>query len=702
MFKKIREWFSIQSVKNPGRMVLFTILLFNVVFFFISAGIISALSINGTESMSFIEAFFYTIKMVLDAGFMSDVTEQIGNAGATITIVCLTIILIGMISFTGAVIGYVTNTISNFIENSNSGKRKLHIQDHIVILNWNTRASEIINDLLYCDEKKKVVVLVEARKEEIEKEIEERLADTISRENQALLKSLEGMPKAKRRAEYRKHQLKRNITVIVRQGDVFSSKQLSDISLERAKAVVILGNDINNTLCKFDHKEKLEKSGKGNAQTVKTLMQVADITSAEYSNDDQKVIVEITDDWTWALVDKIIKYKQVDGKCNIVPIRVNRVLGQILSQFSLMPELNLAYRELFSNKGATIFSLEQPKAESAEEFIAEYLSTHRHAIPLTQMEDKGENYGFYSVNKTENITKKSTINPATVKVKLNRNYWMERKNVVILGHNGKCEEIMQGFKAFGNEWNKDGEEIVRIVVVDEKANLEKMDYYRKYPFVIKTVTADIYDKELICSTIESFVDANEEDTSVLILSDDSALNEDLDSHVLANLVYVQDIINRKKLADPNFDEGKIDVVVELIDPKHHDIVNNYNVDNVVISNRYKSNMITQLSETEALFNFSTDILTYDEEGSSSYESKEIYVKKAHRFFDEIPAPCTAEQLIRAVYEASVAEELGEKKNPTLVLGYVKQSGEMVLFEGNQSKINVALEKGDKLVLFAPH
>ena len=53
-------------------------------------------------------------------------------------------VLIGMITFTGAVIGYVTNYISNFIENSKSGARSLKVSRHTVILNWNSRASEIL------------------------------------------------------------------------------------------------------------------------------------------------------------------------------------------------------------------------------------------------------------------------------------------------------------------------------------------------------------------------------------------------------------------------------------------------------------------------------------------------------------------------------------------------------------------------------
>ena len=705
MKRKFNEWLSIQLVKNPGNMVLTCILLFNLLFVLLSAAIISAMSLQGTEHMSFIEAAFITVTMILDAGCIQFVIEDIGQSGVAITLICLGIIIVGMISFTGAVIGYVTNYISHFIENSNTGKRSLHISDHIVILNWNTRASEIINDLLYCETKQKVVVLVSSRKEEIEKEIDERLSDTVIRENKAIIDRYSKLPFFKRVRRIYKERFKKNITVVVREGDVFSSKQLRDISLERAQSIIILGNDINNTVCKYESKERKDAFGRGNSQTVKTLMQVADITSAEYSNDDQKIIVEITDDWTWELVSKIINYKQVDGKCHIVPVRVNKVLGQILSQFSLMPELNHVYRELFSNKGAAFYSVNMA-AEDEEEFIAKYLSEHKHALPMTFITNKSKKSGedithcYFTAAHEKDISKKSRIEPTEYKVELNHNYWIERKNIVILGHNSKCKDIMLGFEAFSSEWNNGDEQIVNLIVIDDKENLKKMNY-EQYPFVTKTVEADIYDKDKICNTIEEFVDSNIEDTSILILSDDNALNEDIDANALANLIYVQDIINRKKKNDPNFDVESIDVIVEIIDPKHHDIVNSYSVNNVVISNRYISKMITQIGEKDSLYDFYTDILTYDTDSDSeNYDSKEIYAKKVSRFFTETPKPTTADKLVRAVFAAST--EKGDTIDTTIVLGYVKPGGKIVLFSGDQSQIKVELDKRDKLILFSSH
>ena len=166
---------------------------------------------------------------------------------------------------------------------------------------------------------------------------------------------------------------------------------------------------------------------------------------------------------------------------------------------------------------------------------------------------------------------------------------------------------------------------------------------------------------------------------------------------------MQDIIRKKINANPNFDQEKIDVVVEIIDPKHYDVVRSYSVNNVIISNRYVSKMVMQLGEKAPLFDFYSDILTYDDADATTYESKEIYIKKVSTFFNEVPKPCTAYELIRAVYRASVSEELPpEKRNPALVLGYVKPGGQMVLFGRDQQNQRVALDIKDKLVIFSNH
>lgn len=175
-----------------------------------------------------------------------------------------------------------------------------------------------------------------------------------------------------------------------------------------------------------------------------------------------------------------------------------------------------------------------------------------------------------------------------------------------------------------------------------------------------------------------------------------ALSEDIDANALTYLIYVQDIIQEHVNRIPDFDKESIDVVVEIVNPKNYDVVRSYSVNNVILSNRYISKMMTQISTKESLYEFYKDILTYDELGVGKYDSKELYIKKVRRSFDEIPAPCTAYELIRAVYDATPDD------NKSIVIGYIKPGGEMVLFSGKQEEINVELDEKDKLIIFSNH
>ena len=705
MIRKIREWFSIRLAKNPGQIVLLSILFFNVAFIFLSAFIISKMSLSGTEGLGYFESAFYTISMILDAGCISYVVQEIGPENVAIALICLGIVIIGMISFTGAVIGYITNYISSFIEASNSGNHKLLMSGHFVILNWNSRALEIVNDLLYGDSVNKVVVLVGSGKADIEKQIDERLHETVKRENNKVLEDCSNKSFFARKWHCMTHKFKNKLTIIVREGDVFSSKQLFDISLHHASSIVILGEEVSDTACKYAVKDRVEKYDSGNSLTIKTLMQVSDITSASYSEDNQRIIVEVTDEWTWNLVQKIIRSKQVDGKCNIVPVRVNQILGKMMAQFSLMPELNSIYNELLSNKGASFYSSPCEKGDELS-YIKASLDSNSHVIPLTVQSEKNKNYCYYMALNEKDVNKKSDEKLSGIPVRLNKNFWLEKKKIIILGHNSKCHEIMDGFASFLSEWSyKDSDDLLlSIVVIDDEKSLEKMGYYKEYPFVIKTVAAELFEKDLICDSINEFLELNAEDVSVLILSDDLVTGDEVDAGMFANLVYVQDIIRDKVEADPDFDVGSIDVIAEINDPKHHDVVSSYSVKNVVISNRFISKMITQIGEKDAIFDFYQDILEYDDDDSKDgYDSKEVYVKKAKDFFAGLPTDCTADKLIRGVFDASCDPEIPlEKQNVSVLLGIVKQSGEIQLFSGDQTMTDVMVGEKDKVIVFSNH
>jgi len=676
MYKKFKEKINIILVTKPRHVVLLIILLLNIILISGAALVISLLAPADIEG-GFWPSIFYTISMILDAGCVQYVVADIGQTSVTLIIVCLITVLIGMITFSGAVIGYITNYISSFIEDANEGERPLNISDHTVILNWNNRAAEIVHDLLFTEKREVIVILVDKGKEVITQRIKDRLSETLKKNPR----------------------LARKNTVIIKEGDTYSTEQLANISVNKAKSIIILDDDNLNYL--EANKKDAVRNHHGNTNTIKTLIQVAEMTSSTDSMDNQNIIVEVEDDWTQKICETIISHKERLNKCHIIAVPVNKILGSILSQFSIMPELNLVYGELFSNDGAEFFCSKCDKPLDDENtWIEKRLEDHARAIPIGVTETRKGWHEFYVAQSDEDTNPKEYMDEVDVEVSLNPNFMMEQKNIVILGHNSRTKQLMEGFFAFRKEWNRHTElekkEVLNIIAIDTKENLELMNYYKDCPFVTKCVEADIYDDKLICDTINEFVDENKNDTTVLILSDDMAEPEDVDSNALTYLVYLHDIVKKRLKANPSFDIEKIDVIVEIINPKNYDVVHNYSVNNVVISNRYVSKLLTQIGSKDALYEMYCDILSYDEEDADVFISKEMYTKPVTQFFTELPPECTGAELVRSVYKAS------PETNKSLVLGFVSPGGRMTLFTGDNLKKKFTLHKKDKIIVYSNH
>jgi len=365
-----------------------------------------------------------------------------------------------------------------------------------------------------------------------------------------------------------------------------------------------------------------------------------------------------------------------------------------------MPELNLVYNTLFSNKGVSLFVKATNDYNLTDaEFVSKYIQNHFEAIPLTIVHDEdGKLYHYYMSDSMQHI-ENTDITPSKceLQVSINPNYDILDKHILILGHNSKSVAIMEGLKAFNKKWKKKNEpDVLDVTIIDSKSNLDNHACYEQYAFVNNVIGADVYDEEIINIAISDFVKNFKGRGSIIILSNDTVPEEDIDADVLTYMVFINKIINKRIEDDPSFDSDSIDLVVEILNPRNFDILRHYSTKNVVISNRYISKMMMQIGEKEAIFHFYEDLLDYDVGDTESFASKELFIKRAVEFFNEIPQPCTASDLIRAVWHNSPDD------NKSLVLGYFCPEGKMTLFTGNQKEINVALTNKHKLILFSNH
>ena len=691
--KKFRGWFSVQVAQHPNRVVLVFIILFNVLFITVSAAVISSLSLSGTEKMNFFHAAYYTVTMILDAGCIEAVITDIGTAGVALTLPCLAVIIIGMITFTGAVIGYLTNILNNFIENASAGNTRLYLSNHTVILNWNAKAPEIVNDLLYSDNKEMVVALVKSGRDDIKKEIEERLYLTIEKENALVRQKAQTMPFFARRRYLKNNKLGNNVSFIVIEGNIFSQKQLRDIRIDAAKSVIILSTDPSESAA-----EDGSYADEGSPQAVKALMQAADIVAAGKAAQHQTIIIEITDVWTYDIVQRIIRGKELGDKCNIVLFSVEEFLGQLLAQLSITPQMTAVYDDLFSNKGAAIYT-EPVKTDDEIGYIREYLAAHTNAIPLTLLTQHGESCFCFAAETQKSIQNKQKPNRTSCSVKLN-SIQSECKRVIMVGHNSQVEEIMHSYEAYIASQSCQGQSSpLKVTVMDAADNLKRMGHYRRYAFVEETIEVDIYHVEKTFEKMGRLLFQTPEPTCILILSDDTQLDENADSSALMYLAYIQDFIKEMLRKNPGYDKSGLKTIVEITDPGHYDIVRGYDMADAVISNRFTGNIIIQIGEKEAIHEFYKELLRYDADQPGGL-SKKPQLVKVSSFFTQTPPPCTAYDLVCAVFEASVSSAEGaQKRYPALVLGYVKADGETVIFSGDLSEINVSLEAEDRVIVY---
>ncbi|MDD3113663.1 MAG: hypothetical protein PHP61_02890 [Candidatus Izemoplasmatales bacterium] len=582
-----KQWFSIKKDQNARGLLLGGIVLFNVLLWII-ASIISYLAYPDIYDGLPNALWSSALAWMLDPGNFDP------NLPILIRILSVMVIIVSMITFTGGIIGYVASLFSAFIDSARQGKGKLLIKDHVLILNWNFKALELIADYIY-SELTTVVVLSDKDKGEVEAAIKRKLFD----------------------AHITKKAM-RKINVIVRTGQVFSRADLDNVSIECARTVIILANE-----------EEINKSGSViDTLSMKTLMLATHMNIPK----DQTIIIEVVAPETIQLINEHIS-PNVGMHDRIIAIYPDELMGSIIGQTILMPDLNSVYRELLSFEGAEFYTI--PACDPLE-----YLMEHNYAVPIYPMSGL-----LYLLASCPEDIGKTRNEPLTIDktVKLRRAIHAKDRSIVIFGKNRKLPFIIASLKRYQEE---------------EKTHI--------------TITmVDSNEPEVIAKSIQNLDHID----TILILSNDQMDASECDSDVLVTLLMIQDIAK----------QHDAEIVIELLDPRHYDIAQGYNIRNTIISNEYISLFISQLSKNRRLFDLIIDLLTYDEVGSDQ-ETYELYTYQADEIFAEkFPIHfASASEMIISCRKESAGE--------VIVIGVIID-GKKRLFKGN-------LDQGEPISLNA--
>ncbi len=451
--QKIRSSVSMQTFKHPKLFVIMIMVLLNIVILLIAAWI--ALIINDGFG-GYIDALFNgAVKWLLTPNAILEVEDPETLA------LSVAVLVVGLVLFTGAIIGIATNTLKDYFQSKDENSGMLRVNDHIVILNWNNKVPELIADLIYVRTRKMTIVLMGAiDKPFAEKQIQQALKNTA------------------------KNTKIDNLNVFVKAGDPLLKKDLESISIEKARAVLIMSKDVNAVT-----HAALSNS---DLSTIRILLSLGQIDFEK----NPVLVSEVKDINTKEKLLNLSSKVSTLKDYEIIPVCFDRRLGQIIAQSIIHPSIEDVYLSLFSFEGSEIYRVEGKSFE-------EVLKTHSHAIPLA--EAKGDVFVLSENNKTKLHTSEHTVKPRSLKpgtfdVK-------ELEDVYIIASNNKLPFIQNAFESYGRLYES-------------------------------PVDVNLVSMESLSDTVDTI---NKKDTPVtlILLSDETADKEVYDANVFNALIYIE-------------------------------------------------------------------------------------------------------------------------------------------------------------------
>ena len=391
--KKTRSIVSVSTYKRPQLFIILTMVGINIIILAIAA--IIAMLIN-PDINDFLSAMGHSIKWLLTPNAILDIEH-------TQTLILATIVLvIGLILFSGTIIALTTNAIKEYFQKKESNSGKIYLENHIVILNYNTKVPELVSDLLYIGEKDvNIMILSEIDKLIIEKQLLNEL-----RKSKSTLQSLS------------------NLRLLVKQGNPLYQSELNDISIEHAKSILVMNKD--------DKMQDLDDLH-SDMNVTKIILGLAEFQMINHPT----IVCEVKHYDSKLKIESLHKLVKGLSTHTIIPICFDRRLGQIMAQTILDNRIDDIYLSLFSFQGSEVYLAKSLSFDDC-------MLNNPYAIPL---EEKGSDL-YVLADQYESIHIKSTHHLTPKKLKSKG--WKEQNPtpIYVIGKNNKLKFLIESFLAY--------------------------------------------------------------------------------------------------------------------------------------------------------------------------------------------------------------------------------------------------------------
>lgn len=398
---KLKAKKTLKTYQKPLLVTIITLLIINIIILIIGSVIAYILDVNLYNKEVFngkyLEALVTSFKWMISP---NTITSYKSHDNLELLVLASIVIVIEMVLFSGAIIAMVTTALRNYIDKKSKAKGKIIVDNHFVILNWNSKVPEMIYNLMIKGFKENIIILSNQNKEFIENEIKSLLiTNDIS--------------------------IKTKANLIIKEGDSLLRSNLEDISIEKAKYICVMARD---DMQDGDDDNILNSD-------LLNLKIVLRLGSFELNKDTQ-IVVETDSDVTRGQIENLAFTVSSLKDKNIIPVSFNKKIGQIIAQSIVCPEMAQIYLDLFSFEGAEFYSV-----ESNEEII-EHLRSHNNSIAVAKL----QNLFILADNKKDDLLIRDNKYICNNKLEKAEIIKKDKFTIFIIGDNSKKEFILDNLE----------------------------------------------------------------------------------------------------------------------------------------------------------------------------------------------------------------------------------------------------------------
>lgn len=538
----------------------------------------------------FLEAMWWAMTRVADAGTMGD------DSGTAVRFVATLATLSG-VGVVALLIGLVSSTIGDKIEDLRKGKSPVIDEGHTLILGYGEKVFAILRELREANSNQKhasIVILSTTEKEEVETAVKERMGDMGS------------------------------TRVVVRQGSPFSVHDLRKVGAGRARSIIILAETSHDE----EGAEGAEDMG-----AIKTLLALRRIPGALTNN---HAVVELLDADRRPVVEQL-------GAGGVEVVAMGETLSRMMVQTARQNGLAAVYRDLLTYEGSEFYFRGFPELTGRTFGEAQWkmkdavvCGVRKHATgqplinpPIDHVLEPGDEllviaedddtFGLSAQHAPERPQGFTGPSPTARKP----------ERLLICGMSPRLGDMLKEFDNYvlpGSEaWMMPGQD------VEQFGAFIKAEVGQLKNLKLKHVVGDPTMPDALRRVVSP-------DFAVaMVVADDSMDEEEADARTVITVLLMRDLFRGLGHAKPR-------IISEILDPRTKDLLEqDYGAD-FVVSSEMTSMLMAQISERRELNAVFADLFQSD--------GSEVYLKR-------VACYCVPSQGTSWLSVQKVAQERGE-------------------------------------------